>query len=924
MKKTKKDDNFKPFRLTLPSQQEESSEELAKQKLVSDYHKMLSDMPPTGSGFNENLVKVARWAFLCGISLEEFDQDIRKAMIGKQVSRPIDNIEIPKAYRTVASTSGENSVAICTTPQVKRAIETVNKFNINKNALELINQKYKDVNEESLKIKSPVAIPSTKTEMARALLENVFFEDEYFFIGAKTQTEPMRIGKFKYRNGPNFNYIVPNPFTGEFAPKKNQPDELSKRSDNAIKEYRYTVVEFDEEIDEGLDNYKELVNESIRKQIRFFNHLIEINVPVAAIVKSGKKSVHAWIAVNINGTRDDWKAKVETLLYKGFFESLGADPSCKNPSRLSRMAGHIRKETGQLQELLYLNPDVVKGKSDKWVNIDDTINILTHDDILCGEGMKDVVVNLNVDDEQEKVIENKWWYEVESKKTKKRVKKDDEIDDVQTAIDIDTTLLYDWFKSNGFGKCYFNNSKSSSLVHEKKSVVYPITWEQVSDYTFNYLDNYKGGLEGCINYHSPHELKNLLRGCRRGIIDEKNLMTIRPIAKDFHVDTKDYSYCYYLNGFTATNKEGTTFHKYSELPAVIWEDSKIQRNFNQTDEKESMMSMFVNLVCDNDEKRIEEMRSMLGYLLHRKKRRNYAKAIVLIDQGLNRSEKGGTGKSMLSQAVGQIRSLVEIDGENAGIGSNQFAFDGVTMSTDIVYLDDISENFDLRKLFSRLTNGFLINRKNKDSITLKFEESPKMFVSTNHAITGMDDSFKRRMVEIEFAPYFNKNHTVYDEFQCMFFEDWDSKEWARFDGFMLECLRLYLEEGEVIETQKVNTIQRQLEVEIPYPELREFFEDVINFHEESVEFGKMVKVQRFNLYNDFRCKNSDFRKIASEIQIGKYMEKYLEIIGRLNIKIAPYVAVGENGNKIIKNGKEHRPQHVRWDCGKKKEESIEE
>ena len=80
-------------------------------------------------------------------------------------------------------------------------------------------------------------------------------------------------------------------------------------------------------------------------------------LPVVALIDSGNKSLHAWIRVPDVHTFEEWKIKIEQKFFEQCLKPLGIDTACKNPSRMSRLPGCIRKETGRWQRLLYLNPE---------------------------------------------------------------------------------------------------------------------------------------------------------------------------------------------------------------------------------------------------------------------------------------------------------------------------------------------------------------------------------------------------------------------------------------------------------------------------------------------------------------------------------------------------------------------------------------
>jgi hypothetical protein len=82
----------------------------------------------------------------------------------------------------------------------------------------------------------------------------------------------------------------------------------------------------------------------------------KVPLPVAAILGSGGRSVHAWVRVDAREA-NEYRATVAEMLT--ILARFGVDGKNKNPSRLSRLPG-ARREIGAagdgLQRLLYLNP----------------------------------------------------------------------------------------------------------------------------------------------------------------------------------------------------------------------------------------------------------------------------------------------------------------------------------------------------------------------------------------------------------------------------------------------------------------------------------------------------------------------------------------------------------------------------------------
>lgn len=102
-----------------------------------------------------------------------------------------------------------------------------------------------------------------------------------------------------------------------------------------VTDYRYALVESDE-LDRGM-------------QLAIIR---ELELPCAAIVDSGGKSVHAVVRVEA-GDYAEYRRRVDALYDVCRKNGLAPDPQNKNPSRLSRMPG-VRRG-GELQHLIDVN-----------------------------------------------------------------------------------------------------------------------------------------------------------------------------------------------------------------------------------------------------------------------------------------------------------------------------------------------------------------------------------------------------------------------------------------------------------------------------------------------------------------------------------------------------------------------------------------
>ena len=76
-----------------------------------------------------------------------------------------------------------------------------------------------------------------------------------------------------------------------------------------------------------------------------------------SLVYSGGKSIHGLVEISATDV-DAWGKAIDKLLYAvanpNASEAYRADRACKNPDRLTRLAGAMRPDKGTTQSLLWL------------------------------------------------------------------------------------------------------------------------------------------------------------------------------------------------------------------------------------------------------------------------------------------------------------------------------------------------------------------------------------------------------------------------------------------------------------------------------------------------------------------------------------------------------------------------------------------
>jgi hypothetical protein len=187
----------------------------------------------------------------------------------------------------------------------------------------------------------------------------------------------------------------------------------------------------------------------------------------------------------------------------------------------------------------------------------------------------------------------------------------------------------------------------------------------------------------------------------------------------------------------------------------------------------------------------------------------------------------------------------------------------------------VKKHFDFERLFSVVTEGLTLEKKNKDAIKIPFSKSPKIAITTNYAIKGKGNSFERRKWELELHQYYNKNYTPLSEFGKLMFGDWNDDEWCTFDNYMINNLQSYLTTG-LIKSSFVNLKVRQLSAETSH----EFIEwcGLINGMEANPNLTTGTTIYMQELYYNFIEDNPDFgpkaKMTISRTRFYKWLQSY--------------------------------------------------
>lgn len=210
-----------------------------------------------------------------------------------------------------------------------------------------------------------------------------------------------------------------------------------------------------------------------------------------------------------------------------------------------------------------------------------------------------------------------------------------------------------------------------------------------------------------------------------------------------------------------------------------------------------------------------------GYMMHRHKSESRPWIVFGMDDTPQKDQGsfGGTGKSIFFKGVRTVKNLLLLDGKNEKLFEDNHVFEQVTINTDLVYIDDASRNFPMERIFSLATADMTVNPKGKTRVSIPYEESPKMGITTNFSPDDLGSSTIRRILffgasnyyHVDKSGMFRENRQPIDDFGKEFWSAaYTEEDWNLDLNFMAQCCQLYLSWPTWIEAPMGNIMDRSL------------------------------------------------------------------------------------------------------------------
>jgi len=408
-----------------------------------------------------------------------------------------------------------------------------------------------------------------------------------------------------------------------------------------------------------------------------------------------------------------------------------------------------------------------------------------------------------------------------------------------------------WLEQNGFFKLYPEGSDSFVFVRKLNNLVSDTSESKIKDFVLKELEK----REDINVYEFFTERAKYFKEDYLGILGNVDV--------SFNDDTKDTAYLYFRNKAVKITKDGYELMDYIHLKGCVWAKHVIDRDFIASEDTSNDFASFVYNIAGQDEDKEKSIKSTLGYLLHSYKTSANNVATILNDEMISENPNGGTGKGIFINAISKLKRVVTIDGKGFDF-SKSFPYQTVSADTHLLVFDDVKKNFNFEFLFSLITEGITLEKKNKDAIKLPIEKSPKVLISTNYAIKGDGNSFERRKWDLEFTQHYHKNRTPLDEFGKLLFDEWGHDEWVRFDNYMVQCLMMYLDKG-LIKTDFNNLDIRRFIAKTSF----EFYEWA-----EDDNISKNVRLRRSDKFNQYLDDNPESKKWLTQRRFSQWVSDY--------------------------------------------------
>ena len=393
-------------------------------------------------------------------------------------------------------------------------------------------------------------------------------------------------------------------------------------------------------------------------------------------------------------------------------------------------------------------------------------------------------------------------------------------------------------------------------------------------------------------------LSDVLERCSF-LYDEKKIFTfLKEKEFNFLRSGKEKSYKFAKNGVIEISPDAITLISWEEWKNNkeyeqyhILQDDVLPFIYNPETNASSVLERFARDIFLN----FEQGKIILGYGFSNSPMYPFNTMVNFADAdkiGVDASEiddkqQGGRGKSLIFDMfsyykTGKKNTSCKINGRRKS--SDYFtdpktysqAYKKATQGASIdIIINDISPKFDFNELNSFITDGFTIEKKYCDPITLE-KERVKLFCTSNTAIPNTDESTARRIVTTLFKPTYNSKRSPYDEHGDLMQDDYNEANFS----FLIQCEQEFLRDAinnysTLKETTMTDENKRARRLYNECRNTHEFFSQHIYEH---LKIGKKSVVVDFDsLFLKYNNNDITYSTEKERRAFSSQLMKYLDI-----------------------------------------------
>lgn len=520
-------------------------------------------------------------------------------------------------------------------------------------------------------------------------------------------------------------------------------------------------------------------------------------------------------------------------------------------------------------------------------------------------------------------------------------------------LEVNTAYFIHFLSMSGFGRLEDTLSREEYLVKVDGTMVRKVTAKDIRQYVIAWLRE----------RHEDVKVLNLILNSNR---TKGTTMEDLPLLNlSFSTCESDRQFVYFKNLCVEVTADKFSEHKANDMDRYVWEDNISQVHYRRTApafdfrrESEDMWSIcptnikshyfryLINAsriywreeleqratenaeenaryneankfnICGarlSFEEQQEQMQNLaaklfaIGYLLHRHKDQARAWALWIMEDKISNDgeSSGGSGKSFMIKFLENIKKILFLGGKNKKLTENQFIFQNVTESTDIIWVDDADQHFDFTFFYDKITGSLETNKKHVDSNVMDFSKSPKFAFTSNFPPPNKDSATLRRLLFVVFSDYYHQktddndyreSRRIYDDFNLeLGGEHYTNEMWNDDVNFMLDCIQFYLKVSkEVVKiTPPMDRIKDRISIQIMGNQFRQWAE--VYFHKNSENV------------NTYISKNDTFNAFLRESNVkgwttNKFSKAIREFCSQCDwvTELNPVELVNDNKGRIIR------------------------